>query len=73
MTKTNHSLQLIIDLDSCIGCTECVHGCPNEALFFSSGTLIHDSGACDLTLNCVEICPSLCFRVIDISANRDIP
>ena len=57
-------LEVVTVPDKCIGCRECVQGCPEEALSWQSGTIRRDAGRCSLCLNCVEICPSLAHEAV---------
>lgn len=51
--------------ERCIGCRECVEGCPERALWFDGRIINRDRGQCSLCLNCVEICPSQAHEASD--------
>jgi len=57
--------------ERCIGCRECVEGCPETALAWSGKTIERDLSACSLCLNCVEICPSLAHEGVGWTASID--
>ena len=63
MTALNPPIRLVIAPDSCIGCGECIHGCPRQALRFSRRILVRDRSRCNFCLNCLEICPSQGHRL----------
>jgi len=45
--------------DKCIGCRECLAGCPQQALSLASLGIVRDHERCSNCFECVEICPSL--------------
>lgn len=57
-------LEVVTIQDRCIGCRECIDGCPESALAMDSAGIIRDDARCLLHLNCVEICPSLAHEAI---------
>ncbi len=57
-------LEIVTVQDKCIGCRECLEGCPESALSWQSETIERDIDRCSLSLNCVEICPSLAQEAI---------
>lgn len=48
----------------CIGCRECIHGCPESALTLDSHGLHRREDACTTCLSCVEICPALAHEAV---------
>ncbi len=57
-------LEVVTVQDKCIGCRECVQGCPESALSWQAGAIRRDADRCSLCLNCVEICPSLAHEAV---------
>jgi pyruvate formate lyase activating enzyme len=58
------TIEIVTVQERCIGCRECLEGCPEKALSFSDGLIERDSSRCTLCLNCVEICPSLAHEAV---------
>ena len=56
--------EVITIQDKCIGCNECVHGCPEQALRINSHGVHRSLDLCTTCLNCVEICPSLAQEAV---------
>lgn len=74
-------LEVVFIPDKCIGCRECIDGCPESALSLdpagsaeSAGLtrIVRDDARCSLCLNCVEICPSLAHEAIGWRSNIDL-
>lgn len=61
-------LEVVIVQERCIGCQECVDGCPEQALSWDGATISRDDNRCTLCLNCVEICPSLAHEAVGYQA-----
>lgn len=61
-------LEMVIVQERCIGCRECVHGCPEQALSWDGAAISRDDERCSLCLNCVEICPSLAHEAVGYQA-----
>ena len=67
-----------IDGDRCKGCTLCVIHCPKNVLEMSATS--NESGVktataprqqdCTACLNCVRMCPDVCFEIIAGAASR---
>jgi len=57
--------------DRCIGCRECLHGCPEGALTLDSQGLHRDLERCTTCLECVEICPSLAHEAVGYHSRID--
>ena len=64
-------IEVVTVQERCIGCQECVDGCPEEALGWDGGAIIRDEQSCSLCLNCVEICPSLAHEAVGYRASLD--
>ena len=64
-------LEVVTVQERCIGCLECVHGCPEQALSFADGLITRVDERCSLCLNCVEICPSLAHEAIGYRASTE--
>lgn len=62
-------IELIADFDKCIGCKECVSGCPEQALTFVNKNIIRDEAKCSLCLECLEICPALVYETSGYHTN----
>lgn len=60
----NPHAEVIFIKDKCIGCRECLHGCPESALSVNSSGLNRDESSCTSCLECVEICPSLAQEAV---------
>jgi pyruvate formate lyase activating enzyme len=65
------SIEVVTMPERCIGCRECVEGCPEGALYWNEKTIERDVSACSRCLNCVEICPSLAHEAIGWKASID--
>ncbi|MCG6930971.1 MAG: glycyl-radical enzyme activating protein [Desulfofustis sp.] len=64
-------LEVVTVAERCIGCRECLDGCPETALSMESGGIVRDRGRCGLHLNCVEICPSLAHEAMGWQSSID--
>jgi len=62
-------VEIVTVQERCIGCRECVEGCPEKALSWNGGTIERTISACSLCLNCVEICPSLAHEAVGWQAS----
>lgn len=49
---------LIYRRDRCIGCSECINACPNEAISLTLEGIETDSSLCKLCGICAEVCPA---------------
>lgn len=58
------SMQVVTVQERCIGCRECVEGCPEQALSFKDRVIERNASRCTLCLNCVEVCPSLAHEAV---------
>ncbi len=63
------SLEVVTVQERCIGCQECVDGCPEQALSWNGDAIRRDDSLCSLCLNCVEICPSLAHEAVGYQAS----
>lgn len=50
-------LQILYDHEKCVGCTQCVHACPKQALSFDHDRIVYDISRCIGCLTCVHTCP----------------
>lgn len=57
-------IEVVTAHDKCIGCRECLHGCPESALTIDRHGLHRKHESCTTCLNCVEICPTLAHEAI---------
>lgn len=57
-------IEIVSISDRCIGCNECIHGCPQSALSITAEGLVRKTELCDMCMSCVEICPALCHEAI---------
>lgn len=57
-------IEIVTIQERCIGCRECLEGCPEKALSWKDEGIERDVSRCSLCLNCVEICPSLAHEAI---------
>lgn len=57
-------MEVLSIVDRCIGCSECIHGCPQSALSIHNGNVQRNSSRCLTCLNCIEICPTLTHLAI---------
>ena len=57
--------------DRCIGCRECIHGCPEDALTLDRQGLHRDLERCTTCLECVEICPALAHEAVGYYSGID--
>lgn len=55
-------IELINNLDKCIGCRECMDGCESSALSFQDRKPVRDLSRCNLCYCCLEICPAMVFE-----------
>lgn len=62
-------LEVVTVQERCIGCRECVHGCPEQALSWMEDAVSRDNSRCSLCMNCVEICPSLAHEAVGQQAS----
>jgi iron only hydrogenase large subunit-like protein len=53
--KRLHSVSLNRDL--CVGCTNCIKGCPTEAIRVRDGKAVIDENRCIDCAECIRICP----------------
>lgn len=60
----NPKAEVIFVKDKCIGCRECLHGCPESALTVDDNGIHRDFSRCTTCLECVEICPSLAHEAV---------
>jgi len=44
--------------DKCIGCSECVIHCPNDALTLTPQGIVTNANLCDMCGKCAEVCPT---------------
>jgi len=64
-------LEVVTIQDRCIGCRECIDGCPESALSLDDRIIVRNEDRCLLHLNCVEICPSLAQKAVGWKASID--
>lgn len=64
-------LEVVTVQERCIGCQECVEGCPEQALCWEGDSISRNVDACSLCLNCVEICPSLAHEAVGYHSSID--
>lgn len=57
-------IEIVSIFAKCIGCRECIHGCPEAALSLARHGLYRDSDSCSTCLGCVEICPALAHEAL---------
>jgi len=71
--------RVIIDLETCVGCRQCVHGCPYGAMHFNEVT--QKAGKCDLCLSrtetgiepsCVQHCIGGALRYVGPAELREL-
>ncbi len=65
------SLEVVTVQERCIGCRECLDGCPEQALSWRAEAIERDNDRCSLCLNCVEICPSLAHEAVGWQSTID--
>ena len=65
------SLEVVTVQERCIGCQECLDGCPEQALSWAGQSIRRDDSLCTLCLNCVEICPSLAHEAVGYHLSID--
>lgn len=54
--------------ERCIGCRECLHGCPRQALTIDRDGIHRQNERCSQCLECVEICPALAHEAVGYAA-----
>lgn len=64
-------IEIVTIADKCIGCKECIHGCPESALAFTEQGLVRDQQRCTVCMNCVEICPALAHEALGWHSDID--
>lgn len=64
-------LEIVSISEKCIGCRECLHGCPEAALTLDNRGLHRNHNACTICLNCVEICPSQAHEALGFHSGID--
>ncbi|MFV0437809.1 MAG: radical SAM protein [Desulfopila sp.] len=68
----HEELEVSTSKSRCIGCRECVHGCPESALSLDrQQTVRRDSSLCTACLNCVEICPTQVHATVGYRCSID--
>ena len=67
----NPEIEVVSVSDKCIGCRECLHGCPESALTLDHHGLHRQEESCTICLNCVEICPTLAHEAIGYRSSLD--
>ena len=60
--KNLHSVSLNRDL--CVGCTNCIKGCPTEAIRVRDGKAVIDENRCIDCAECIRICPHHAKRAV---------
>jgi pyruvate formate lyase activating enzyme len=45
--------------EKCVGCGECIEGCPSSSLVLAPDGIVRDRDSCSRCGNCVDICPAL--------------
>ncbi|TNJ28501.1 Ferredoxin [Giardia muris] len=53
--------RLILSLDECTLCGECVHACPLSIFTLEGKIVLVEPHRCNQCLRCVEVCPASCF------------
>ena len=54
--------RIILDVDACTLCGQCVHTCPLSILVIQNNKIsLHDPHRCFQCLQCMQICPEDCF------------
>ncbi|MFC1822161.1 indolepyruvate ferredoxin oxidoreductase subunit alpha [Thermodesulfobacteriota bacterium] len=52
-------MTIIVEIDKCQGCGNCIHSCPEEALEVPSSFVVEiDEGKCIECLVCLDYCPN---------------
>jgi pyruvate formate lyase activating enzyme len=50
--------QKMYSSDKCIGCSECVNHCPNDALTLTPNGIVTNADLCAMCGKCAEVCPT---------------
>lgn len=67
----NPRIEIVTFSGKCIGCRECIHGCPKSALTLDNGGLHRTQEHCTTCLGCVEICPTLAHEALGYYSTLD--
>jgi ferredoxin len=49
--------KVVVDLDKCVGCEECLNGCPTSAITMENNKAKVDADTCVECGTCVGACP----------------
>ena len=66
-----HRPEVVTIGDRCIGCRECLHGCPTQALSLTTEGIARNEESCTTCLECVEICPALAHEAVGYQSSVD--
>lgn len=58
-------VKLLIDLDKCDYCLDCVANCPSKALHCQEHFFIHEQEDCSYCENCMDLCPQEAIELIN--------
>lgn len=63
--------EIVLNRDKCIGCRECLHACPQEALEVNRNGLQRNKERCTTCFECVEICPAIAQEGVGYHSSPD--
>jgi len=56
--------QRMYSSDKCIGSTECIQHCPNDALTLTSKGIVTDTNLCEMCGKCAQVCPTKAIEMV---------
>ena len=63
--------QILYQKNRCIGCGECLHACPEDALSLTPEGIITDSSLCKSDGVCAEVCPAEARELVGKTVSSD--
>jgi pyruvate formate lyase activating enzyme len=65
------TLSLIWNKEKCIGCGDCLNGCPTQSLSMAGEGIVRNDATCEGCHECVSICPALAHEAVGWKASVD--
>ncbi len=61
---------IVVDKVACVGCEECLHICPTEAIAMRAEKAEIIQSRCDQCENCIPVCPVRAIRSVSPEYHR---